>query len=98
MTGLFRTASVDCQQLETSVLGRPSDEEALRMVVAFCCIMEPEKRAELLKLAEQFASESQVIEGVTHFLLLERNIGEGSASSKPADDQVPVGKPGASQT
>jgi hypothetical protein len=58
--------------VEASVLGRPSDEEALRIIVAFCCIMEPEKRAELVKLAETCAAQSQVVDGYTHFLLLER--------------------------
>ena len=57
------------------MLGRPSDEEALRLAVAFYCIMEPEKRAEILQLAETFAKQSQVVDGCTHFLLLDR-IGE----------------------
>ena len=30
---------------------RASDEEALKLTVAFYCIMEPERRAELLALA-----------------------------------------------
>jgi quinol monooxygenase YgiN len=58
--------------LELAVLGRPSDEEALRIVIAFCCIMEPEKRAELLQLAETFARQSTVVDGCTHFSLLDR--------------------------
>lgn len=53
--------------------GRPSEEEALRMVIAFYSIMEPEKRVELIKLAETFARESQVVDGCTHFLLLDRD-------------------------
>ena len=54
------------------MLGRPSDEEALRIVIAFCSIMEPEKRAELLQLAETFARQSAVVDGCTHFSLLDR--------------------------
>jgi hypothetical protein len=38
---------------------RPSDEETLKLVLAFLCIMEPEKRAELLALVEKYAAESQ---------------------------------------
>lgn len=52
---------------------RPSDDEALRVVVAFFCIMEPEKRAEVLALAERYAKESRVVDGVTHFLMLEES-------------------------
>jgi hypothetical protein len=63
------------------VLGRPTDQEALRVVVAFCCIMEPEKRAEVLRLAELFATWSQTVDGCTHFLLLS------------LDGQVPCGVP-----
>ena len=58
--------------------GRPSEEKALRLVLAFYCITEPERRAELLALAENFASRSQVVEGVTHFLML-----EGKPTTKP---------------
>jgi hypothetical protein len=50
--------------------GRASDKEALRMSVAFYCIMEPEKRAQLIVLAEEYAEASAVVEGCTHFLLL----------------------------
>jgi quinol monooxygenase YgiN len=57
------------------MLGRPSDVEALRLAVAFYCIMEPEKRAEVLQLAEALAKQSQVVDGCTHFLRLDR-IGE----------------------
>jgi quinol monooxygenase YgiN len=52
------------------------------MIVAFYCVMEPEKRAELINLAESFASQSQVVEGCTHFLLLDR----GAADSALAED------------
>lgn len=34
--------------------GRTSDDEALRLVVAFLGISEPERRQELIGLAEQF--------------------------------------------
>jgi hypothetical protein len=54
------------------VLGRPSDQEALRIVIAFCCIMEPDKRAQLMELAEAFAQQSKVVDGYTHFSLLDR--------------------------
>jgi quinol monooxygenase YgiN len=59
--------------MENAMLGRPTDEDALRLVVAFYCIMEPEKRAELLRLAEQFARTSPVVEGCTHFLMLNQD-------------------------
>lgn len=75
------------------MLGRPSEAEALRMVVAFYCIMEPEKRAEIIKLAETFAAESQVVEGCTHFLLLERH---AKAEAEQPTDPVPASKPDAS--
>jgi hypothetical protein len=58
--------------LEATVLARPSDEDALKLVVAFYCIMEPEKREEVLNLAERFAKESQTVQGYTHYLLLDR--------------------------
>jgi hypothetical protein len=53
------------------MIGRASDEDALKMVVAFYSVVEPEKRAELLALAEKYAKSSPVVEGVTHFLLLQ---------------------------
>jgi hypothetical protein len=56
---------------ELAMLGRPSDDEALKLVVAFHCIMEPEKRAELLMLAEKYAKSSPVVEGCTHYLMLD---------------------------
>jgi hypothetical protein len=34
-----------------------SDEEALRLTLAFYCIMEPEKRAIVLALAERYAGQ-----------------------------------------
>jgi hypothetical protein len=54
------------------MLGRPSDDEALRLVLAFYCIMEPEKRDQLVKFAEHLATQSQVVAGFTHFTLLDR--------------------------
>jgi len=50
------------------MLGRASDEEALRLTVAFYCIMEPERRAQVLELAERLAAQSAQVEGLTHFL------------------------------
>ena len=53
------------------MLCRPSDDDALQLVVAFYCIMEPEKRKEILGLAERYAKESQAVQGFTHYLLLD---------------------------
>lgn len=50
---------------------RASDEEALRLVLAFYCILEPEKRNEVLTLAEHYAANAKVVDGLTHYLLLE---------------------------
>lgn len=50
---------------------RASDEEALRLVLAFYCILEPEKRSEVLALAERHATSAKVVDGLTHYLLLE---------------------------
>ena len=55
-------------------LGRPSEREAHSVIVAFFCIMEPDKRAEILTLAERYAKESQVVPGITHYLLLNREL------------------------
>jgi hypothetical protein len=52
---------------EVEVLGRATDEEALRLTVAFYCIMEPSGRAQVLALAEELARRSPRVEGVTHF-------------------------------
>lgn len=38
--------------------GRASDEEALKLVVAYLNISEPERRRELVALAEQYQQES----------------------------------------
>jgi hypothetical protein len=51
---------------------RATDEEALRLVLAFYCIMEPDKAKQVLALAERYAAESKVVDGLTHFLMLER--------------------------
>lgn len=51
---------------------RATDDEALRLVLAFYCIMEPEKRDALLALAERYAS-SSAGEG-TSFPDADRNI------------------------
>jgi len=56
------------------MLGRPDDKEALRLTLAFYCIMEPAKRAIVLSLAEQFARTSQTVEGCVHFLLLDDSL------------------------
>src|ERR1700733_1727203 len=58
-------------QLEAAMIGRASDDDALKLVVTFYCIMEPEKRAEVVALAERFARESQVVEGCSHYLMLQ---------------------------
>ncbi|AUC93486.1 MULTISPECIES: hypothetical protein [Bradyrhizobium] len=55
------------------MLGRPDDEEALRLTLAFYCIMEPDKRAIILDLAERFARASQTVDGCVHFLLLDHS-------------------------
>lgn len=60
------------------MIGRASDDDALKLVVAFYCIMEPDKRAELVALAERFASESQVVEGCSHFLMLQDRESRGN--------------------
>jgi hypothetical protein len=39
-------------------IGRASDEEALKMVVTYLSINEPERRREILELAEKFAKET----------------------------------------
>lgn len=39
--------------------GRASDEEALKMVVAYLSINEPERRREIFELAEKYAHETK---------------------------------------
>jgi hypothetical protein len=39
--------------------GRASDEEALKMVVAYLSINEPERRREIFELAEKYALETK---------------------------------------
>lgn len=53
------------------MFGRPSDEEALRLVLAFYCITEPEKRSAISAMAEQLARDSETVDGISHFKLLE---------------------------
>jgi len=54
-----------------SIPERASDDEALRLVVAFYCIMEKGRRNEVISLAEKYAARSEVVDGRTHFLLLD---------------------------
>jgi hypothetical protein len=49
-------------------LGRGSDADALRLAVAFYCIMESERCAEMLALAKTFAEQSKRVARITHFL------------------------------
>lgn len=44
---------------ETQMSKRPTDDEALRLVIAFYCIMEPDRQAQVLALAERYADESR---------------------------------------
>ena len=53
--------------LEEEGLGRPTDEEALKLTVSFYCILEPDKRALVLALAQRLAKESRRVDGFTHF-------------------------------
>jgi hypothetical protein len=57
------------------MLARSSHQEALKLVIAFMCIMEPEKRAEVMALAERFAEASQIVEGEEAFLHLKQRFG-----------------------
>lgn len=52
------------------MLGRAADEEALRLTVAFYCIMEPERRGQVMEMAEKLTAKSEHVEGLTHFLEL----------------------------
>jgi len=52
------------------MLGRAPDEEALRLTIAFYCIMEPQRRAQVIELAEKLATQSAHVDGLTHFLNL----------------------------
>lgn len=52
---------------DIDVVGRPSDEDAVKLTLAFYCILEPDKRRSVLALAEQLARESQRVDGITHF-------------------------------
>jgi hypothetical protein len=59
-------------------VGRPPDEDAVRLTLAFYCILEPDKRRRVLALAERLAKESQRVDGVTHFTDLDSNTGSKS--------------------
>lgn len=54
-------------------VGRPPDEDAIRLTLAFYCILEPDKRRSVLALAERLAKESKRVDGVTHFTDLDSN-------------------------
>jgi hypothetical protein len=54
-------------------VGRPPDEDAVRLTLAFYCILEPDKRRSVLALAERLAKKSQRVDGVTHFTDLDPN-------------------------
>jgi hypothetical protein len=56
-------------------LGPPSDEEALKLTLSFYCILEPDKRMQVLALAQQLAKESKRVDGHTHFTDLDPAIG-----------------------
>ena len=49
------------QRDQTAVDDSASYEEALRLTLAFYCIMEPEKRATILALAERYAGRQQPV-------------------------------------
>jgi len=51
--------------------GRATDDEALRLTVAFYCVMDPDHRAEIVELAEKRARESVRVDGLTHFVDLD---------------------------
>ncbi|QPF87462.1 hypothetical protein IC762_14725 [Bradyrhizobium genosp. L] len=53
------------------MLARPSDEEALKLAVAFFCILDPDKRAQVLALAEKLAKEEKVVDDHVHFALID---------------------------
>jgi len=41
----------------------PSDDEALKLVMRFYCILEPDRQRELLALAQRYASAAQEVDG-----------------------------------
>jgi hypothetical protein len=61
--------------LDDEALGPPSDEEALKLALSFYCILESDKRKQVLELAQQFAKESRRVDGFTHFTDLDPTIG-----------------------
>jgi hypothetical protein len=60
-------------------MSRASDREALKLVIAFLCIMEPAKRAEILAIAERYAEASQIVDAKEALLKLRQR-------SAPSDD------------
>jgi hypothetical protein len=52
------------------MLGRASHQEALKLVFAFMCIMEPEKRAGVLAIAERYAEAPQIVDASDAFIKL----------------------------
>jgi len=69
----FECSFCENSRTEFETLGRPSNAEALRMLLAFCSIMEPGRRSELMERAERYAAQSEVVAGVTHFSLLSKD-------------------------
>lgn len=60
-------------QADGDAVGRPTDEDAVRLSLAFYCILEPDKRRSVLALAERLAKESRRVDGVTHFTDIDSN-------------------------
>jgi hypothetical protein len=52
---------------DVGALGPPTDDDAMRLALAFYCILEPELRASVLSLAVHLATTSQRMDGHTHF-------------------------------
>lgn len=42
-----------------------SDDDALRLMLSFYCILEPERRAEVMALAERYASKPEAVDRLT---------------------------------
>ena len=59
------------------MIDRPSDYDVLSFVIAFFCIMEPERRAELLALTERYATSSEAVDGIPHY---------STINAQPKDD------------
>jgi hypothetical protein len=54
-------------EADGDAVGRPPDEDAVRLSLAFYCILEPDKRRRVLALAERLAKESKRVDGIPHF-------------------------------